>query len=313
MTEVPVILVRPPAYLFKYCSCSGAIAILRDLRIKVTPPNQLNDSRELLCDVVLPDLEERLREITPTVKQMWMNAVNEGGLVGFPEISQWLERVRAQEGYSAQDPFWRVLISAVTENLSDPARLETDLAEFLDPASAFRREELPDAISGAIQDTLSEMLGIFSLSANRLHETMWGHYAENQQGAVIGFRTRHSHFKKYPPHKVVYSKNTPTVDFCLEGNWETFRNFVAAFTAKRPEWRYEREWRQVIPLEDCERQGSLYLLPIAADLVDHVIFGLRATQQFRADVIEELAHQRFRHVRCLQTRLRRQDLALEPI
>ena len=106
---------------------------------------------------------------------------------------------------------------------------------------------------------------------------MWSHYADRHRGLVIEIKAN-VHEDAY--HKVLYSRRP-----ILQQNWlddrerhaqELKGTFKKFFRFKARSWKYEREWRVVISLNQCEFAGGMFLWRIPDNFVTRVIVGIRS-------------------------------------
>ena len=136
--------------LFKYCSVQG-LRVLKDLRIKITPPNGFNDPFEMSPIVRVADPHGRaIAEVEKFLADQSRFEANRTRLPPFRNFDDFRAAVRRNYG-------------AVVNNfeLRMPA-VDLDLQR-------------------NILDKMSEKFGVLSLSTQPADPLMWAHYAEAHQ------------------------------------------------------------------------------------------------------------------------------------
>ncbi|WP_349922253.1 DUF2971 domain-containing protein [Aeromonas veronii] len=109
-------------------------------------------------------------------------------------------------------------------------------------------------------------IGIISMSETSRNLLMWAHYANNHQGFCIGydsklFNDENSHDERLPistlPLKIKY--NNCRYDFTnMSINIKSSHNeklksiLLHVLTTKSDEWIYEKEYRIILPLKNCD-------------------------------------------------------------
>jgi hypothetical protein len=125
--------------------------------------------------------------------------------------------------------------------------------------------------------TVVNKMGILSLAEDPLNQPMWAHYAESGSGFVAGFDAQHDFF---------FSKNTDTrrhllkrvryTDDRIDNFW---KNPYYLFLVKSTAWAYEREWRMLKTLLDCDEQNiqntsvPLCLCEVQPHMIKTIYFG----------------------------------------
>lgn len=124
-------------------------------------------------------------------------------------------------------------------------------------------------------------MGIFSLTTDKYNPVMWAHYANNHKGICIGFDMTHPFFnqsysmngfqensKIFSLLKVDYKLNRPTYeDLSLE------EYVVTAFSTKRVEWSYEKEYRLLRPITSDNKVRRVEKIPLS--VFKEIYFGLQ--------------------------------------
>lgn len=150
--------------------------------------------------------------------------------------------------------------------------------------------------------------GILSLTDNPFSFEMWCHYANGHKGFLLEFNIPD---KTKPTlqllegvnlraHKVKYVKDyVINIDQLTRGRdsipFHRIRD--AIFLKKTKYWNYEREYRIVRQLADCDtyrppakrtshRDKKVYLFPLSLSCITNVIFGVNTSQKVKRKVIE---------------------------
>lgn len=150
--------------------------------------------------------------------------------------------------------------------------------------------------------------GILSLSDNPYSFEMWCHYANGHKGFLIEFdisdKTRptlqlHDGLN-LRSHKVSYVKDyVINIDKLSAGKesipFHRIRDTI--FLRKTRHWKYEREYRIIRRLDDCDyytpptrrtsyRDINIYLFPLSLNCISSVIFGVNTSQTVKKKVID---------------------------
>lgn len=164
-------------------------------------------------------------------------------------------------------------------------------------------------LPGMLQETVDSLLGALSLSESCNHELMWSHYANEHKGYVIGFDSNHPFFNQQKTagdelrhlRIIDYRDKPPTLNLMNTSGAELF--FV-----KSLKWKYEAEWRMLMPLSDSstviEKQPypiNLFDFPIES--VKEIVLGSRMSKQDRATIQSLMNDRKFAHVKLYQADL----------
>jgi len=172
-------------------------------------------------------------------------------------------------------------------------------------------------LPGMLQMTANSLLGALSLSECHDHELMWSHYSEEHKGYAIGFDTTHMFFnqKKFADdelrhlRKIDYLDTPPVINLMHANSAELF--FV-----KSTRWKYESEWRMILPLaeateviENTPYPIHLFSIPTAA--VNRIIFGAKMNSEDKEIIRTELSNNaNLSHVELYQARLERSSYGI---
>jgi hypothetical protein len=159
-----------------------------------------------------------------------------------------------------------------------------------------------------IESRINEF-GILSLTDNPFSFEMWCHYANGHKGFLIEFNipdktkptlqlTEGVNLKL---HKVRYVKDyLINIDRLSQGRdlIPFYRIRDAMFIKKTKLWKYEREYRGVRKLADCDTyrppakrtsyrdDKKVYLFPLSLSCIANVVFGVNTSQKVKRKVIE---------------------------
>lgn len=162
-----------------------------------------------------------------------------------------------------------------------------------------------DIVNTSFMGGINQKIGILSLTEANNNLLMWSHYALNHTGFVIEFNEKHPFFDQRKKEKefrrflkkVSYSIKRPTV-FMLDpkaldkddqkGHLE--RWVTEIFFMKSEHWSYEKEWRMIEQLSECENiihsePQNIYLFPFPKDCIKGLIFGCRIQVETKQKLI----------------------------
>lgn len=278
--------------VYKYCDERG-VAILRQLELKVTPPDQFNDPFEFVPRVVssAPECEvRRLLRDKNELKEWYQEQKRAGYRGNFRSFKQHMREVRPD-------------LVALTPQVV-PASNQFMQTNFSTAASS--------------------VFGVLCLASRADSIAMWGHYANKHQGIVIGFDRDWPVFADLhrPLRPVTYVRTRPEWDCSIRPGAQGEREAMdSVIFSKFDEWAYEKEMRQVFRLEalPSRRMGSpgaalpMYFLEIPADCILSVALGAKASDSFEKEVRSILSGAKFAHVKLLRARLNDSEFSLDVV
>jgi hypothetical protein len=281
--------------LYKYVSPYLWSSILKEKRIRFSPPAAFNDPFEMRaayeCLTEAAEVEENLTEdhLKTSLKE-WLHeqytylpsVVVKLVLLGFVKA---LKRRVGPQGVEIAC----TMINGVTRGILD-----------------------------AFYQGLNENIGVLSLTEKPDDLLMWAHYAQNHKGFVIEFDGKHEYFHRqdnpsddfHYVRKVNYSIFRPNI--CL-----TPETATVMLLTKSEDWKYEQEWRMLSWLEDSsvinEVDGEpIHLFSFSPTCITGIIFGCRMLPQSRKEMIEYLAgDEQYAHVRMYDAVLARRKFKLD--
>jgi len=126
---------------------------------------------------------------------------------------------------------------------------------------------------------------------------MWSHYADAHRGIVIGIKF--DGFLKNKGHllKVSYQKKRAPWNFL------TKHNSSAVIKTKWQDWKYEKEWRLLFDLKNCQKRKlkkhNYYFIGIDSKQIKKIFFGQKCPLSLRKRVKKLLEADHLSHVKCL--------------
>ena len=258
--------------VYKYCGAFGT-DVLRNLELKVTPPNQFNDPFEFTPRVIYSDPRAyacRVLASEQNLRKLYEDLCSDGKYNG------------------TFDNFRRIVESG-----------KPDMISILAEAP----HHTTNPVEKAFLDEASTHYGVLCVSDNPDSVLMWGHYCHRERGLVIGLDRSADLFQQGDGFKpVVYSNKRVVIDACwMDGSPEQQRYLDEIVRTKSEVWCYESEQRQIVPLSslkqkpvECGRIG--YFLSIPPEVVVSVILGPRSSKAYEEEVTMILHESNLSHV-----------------
>jgi hypothetical protein len=130
--------------------------------------------------------------------------------------------------------------------------------------------------------------GILCFSQTWEEQLLWAHYADKHKGIALGF--------EIPEDKlieVIYVCNEIRTKIELTNDSkENEQKFLDLAKIKFQEWKYEKEYRLLIPLAKCEQKEKYFFYPFGNNLkISRIILGCRFDNEENEETISELAKQ----------------------
>lgn len=236
---------------FKYYSAKRGLEVLRNLELKITPPDQLNDifefSPQFVCSAPRRMAKDVLRDKS-TVRESYHEDKQTGHFAG-------TEREYRRLWKSRRTTLKNSLVAAIVEKL---------------PTMQTRFQHLH-----------SRYVGVLCLTSNPNSVVMWSHYAENHRGMVIEFDGSWPMFAEGKGLRIVhYLRERPQWDESAKPASDAEKvQFEGVIFHKNEEWSYERESRQLFVLRALRRKSlddghEGYFLTIPPKLIISVRLGM---------------------------------------
>jgi hypothetical protein len=276
--------------VYKFCGSYGT-DILRNLELKVTPPNQFNDPFEFTPRIICSDARGRATGIVMNKKHMkslYQMLKAEGQFIG------------TFRDFQRQSRF----------SLPKMAKV---LAEGIPLVAADVQRE-----QGILEKT-SARYGVLCLSRKRDSILMWSHYCDKHCGFVIGFDEAHDVFHPTAERGLLpvrYVRERVIFDAAWDESDPRVTDFDEEIIfSKNQDWRYEEELRQMFVLTSLNRRllgnGTLgYFLAVPPTSFVSVSFGARCSPEFEQSVRSALNQRGLSHVTVEKARLHDTAFAL---
>ena len=138
------------------------------------------------------------------------------------------------------------------------------------------------AMNVGAEQGIAEMtanLGIFSLSEVADSDPMWGLYASSGSGFVVEFNSDHDFFKAANGNNLL--RKVKYTDERIPDFW---RNPLYLFLIKKQKWSFEREWRMIKRLSECDSVAvhhgdEVHVCRVLPGMIKSVIFGYNYDQR----------------------------------
>ncbi|WGL97897.1 DUF2971 domain-containing protein [Arsenophonus sp. aPb] len=150
-----------------------------------------------------------------------------------------------------------------------------------------------------LKKQLNEKEGLICLSRNWRNPLMWGHYANQHKGIVLGFEVKKTLCKKveYKSKLIDPPKNPST---------NSLNDFMDQLKViKFEDWKYENEVRVIQKLFEnvCIKDGKHYFRKFNDDFIlKEVIFGQNCTKKNK-DKIHDILNERNSTVKIIPSRI----------
>jgi Protein of unknown function (DUF2971) len=260
--------------VYKYCGKKG-LNILKNLEIKITPPNEFNDPFEFTPRMLSTNPARGAKNILRNKKlvaTLYNAELTEGTFRGtFREDRKHLRR--------------------------DRIMVVKQMSQYVPLAAAKVGKELANKVSRS--------RGVLCVSEVRDSILMWGHYCEGHTGMVIGFDGSHQVFTPnvgYGMRPVRYVRERVLFDSSWRESDPRLLGFEEAMIfSKNADWKYEQERRQLFMLAHLkcttsEGAQTLYFLSVPPEAILSVSLGARCPEELERSVKEALTQPPLSHV-----------------
>ena len=258
--------------LFRYFSPEAALRVLKTGELMVTPPKYLNDPLECRPVIKCKDPHRFARR-----------KIDETMTPEFFESHRSIFPVRTFEEYQSILRRWDAVLSELAvQHVADA----------------------DSHLQAAMQDLISEVVGVICFTANGLDHQMWAHYASSHHGLVIELQQDYPAFSLPSFFPIEYSDEPVVLD---ASSGITRDDIALLLRRKRSDWSSEMESRFVVPLARARvhdlPEGRRYFVRIGSEIVVSFTLGLRTNDEIRRAVIELLRRPEFAHVKGFKVRL----------
>jgi hypothetical protein len=165
------------------------------------------------------------------------------------------------------------------------------------------RAEFVEREGPEMQDSLSTILGVVSLTGDPYNRLMWAYYADSHRGFVAEFA--HGPKKEAQRVEAVMSPFGIAIKVAYEPNLQKFKtdfsNSIEVYFTKHRKWIHEEEWRVVELLAKAvpeQKNGKkFYLLGFKPAYLVRIILGLRVDPDLEKQLSDMLGAKEFAHVK----------------
>lgn len=250
--------------LYKFVT-DTTVKFLLDGSLKFTLIHELNDPTELVA------------------------SVNAGA------VAESRERLR-KEGYSDEDLVNLKRQGALLKRLAPahqaiPVPSTAALATNQIRASFYDDTAVLQHLLTQTADLIASKVGVLCLTARMDSLPMWAHYAANARGVVVEFTDLATTFSG---DDTGILKTPKPVQYASERLGVTFdpQSHEDLFFAKFEDWRYEREIRVVLPLDECrlvDAYGSkIHIFEVPKTHIARLILGWHVSETKEKTIIREV-------------------------
>lgn len=274
--------IHVPSILYKYTTSATAKIILQNGKLRWSSPSLFNDLAEFQR---MPRFEPTLAKSLELLPQIITDAA-----LGLTLIDE-----------SRLSPITKTLLNIV-KRLTEIGVNREQLQDVLQhEQSTIADEKLNQTLRDFFVTMDIEQARVLCLTANYVNEVMWGTYAENHYGCVLGF----THLPELSTpfllaQPVSYSDLSPVIgsgiDFLLYGDSPELRRKTMAAVCynKKLSWSYEEEWRTMTWSWE-EKDQSFGDYKFYPGELESITFGARTTEETK-QVICKLISERYPQV-----------------
>lgn len=283
-------------YLWKYLSPERA-NVFSDLTLRFTQAAAFNDPFEVVPYVaeLLPQHAEnqyfaQFDSAVPELYEESLRKVLAEHDLTLDEIDSFL----AESGSLAS-----------ARKLLTPPDLIAQAKDYLKLFSRAAVDAATPTFGRSFQEKFGERFGILSLSADPSSLLMWAHYADCHRGFVLGLRAEHEFLIRKDAVGAIgralpveYAQSRPAItayDPSIPIETHANRLVRQILLTKSVEWKYEREYRMVLPLDDQTSYPhhvtghDCHLFSVPPEAIAAVIFGARMTSEAKTAIREALS------------------------
>jgi hypothetical protein len=190
------------------------------------------------------------------------------------------------------------------KEFNDPFELRLGI----DKANQLSPQELEEEIRAneGFLNLANEKFGVQCFSSVIQDPILWSHYADSHRGMVIEVECI-----KDQVFEVVYGKPLPRLprDRNLDET-ELTKILVSVLKQKSQSWSYEKEWRGIVKLDECDVGDGMYFKKISGDDIHSVIIGCRSTVNLNY-IYRALKVNGWENVQVAKARLSQQEYKVE--
>lgn len=262
--------------LYKYVK-PERIDVLKKLQIRFTQPVYLNDPFDSVVSFKSVIDRETANQKFDSEK-MFYNFIKTFNL----ELSKQVIQRNVNLSITIED-----LLDREGKNISDLRNIfDLSIRPLINLFSTNNEE-----IRKIFRNGFNSFLGVLSLTETPDNIPMWAHYSNVHQGFVLIFNKDDDFFnsgliadRDFGIVKKVDYKNQKTL-------FPTLKDFKGlTFFEKHISWKYEKEWRMLLPLELAHNviNQNIFLFNFPPSALVGIIFGFRSNQELKNDIRELL-------------------------
>lgn len=119
--------------------------------------------------------------------------------------------------------------------------------------------------------------GLLCFSQSWHEPLLWSHYANGHNGIALGFKISESGNRFF---KVKYASNPIRKQVDLTDNLRANKELILDLAKiKYKKWEYEKEYRVVVELKDCEMNGGHYFVKFSDALkLEEIVIGCKCNK-----------------------------------
>jgi len=276
----------PPPRLYKYMHPDRQ-GILDNWLIRFTQPKALNDPFEMRPHIAGYGTPDEVRAIA---------------------TRRWEDHIRQEYDGLVRDLGPRITFDEFR------ARAESKRTEMIEAAIA-RAHEHNAEMARRIHDMMNTSIGVLSLCEHPNSLLMWPHYGDSHRGFVIEFDTTSPFFNQTRPPAHVKVTDEAAAAYAEEHGrlrritYQAARPSVVVtritfdiILTKGEEWRYEGEWRMLMPLEYANETRpphhgfSVHLFAIPPSDVTKIMLGANADDTLLAHAVQLRGRTETQHI-----------------
>jgi hypothetical protein len=163
----------------------------------------------------------------------------------------------------------------------------------IDPYIDAHFQNMNDRAGAWIADIISRF-GILSLSETALSQPMWGLYSGSGKGFVVGFDAKSDFFCRFKDtgEKCSLLRKVRYADDKVDDFWN---DPYCLFLVKGTAWSFEREWRVLRELTECDRTSrpdgeQLFTVDVPKATIKEILFGYNYNGDFIQDDIAKIVN-----------------------
>lgn len=131
--------------------------------------------------------------------------------------------------------------------------------------------------SDDILRTMTDGIGIFSVSETPTNEQLWAYYASSGRGFAVAFNAQHPFFSVKQDDGTLVNglRRVKYTDDKIHDFWS---NPHYLFLVKKKRWSFEQEWRMIKVLSQCEEivdvnNEKIHLCNVVQGMISSIIYG----------------------------------------